>query len=72
MSGFRQNKINEAISVLNRPVINYRKELMYHCHILELHPAGMMAKYDVFDGSKPYVEKRATHEHHDAIYSHHH
>jgi FtsP/CotA-like multicopper oxidase with cupredoxin domain len=26
---------------------------MYHCHILEHHEAGMMANFDVIDGSKP-------------------
>ena len=37
---------------------------MYHCHILEHHAAGMMANFDVIDGSKPYEEKPATHTHH--------
>ena len=37
---------------------------MYHCHILEHHAAGMMANFDVIDGSKPYVEKPVTHMHH--------
>ncbi|MBD0374881.1 MAG: multicopper oxidase family protein [Flavisolibacter sp.] len=37
---------------------------MYHCHILEHHAAGMMANFDVIDGSKPYVEKPPTHMHH--------
>jgi FtsP/CotA-like multicopper oxidase with cupredoxin domain len=37
---------------------------MYHCHILEHHAAGMMANFEVIDGSKPYVEKPATHMHH--------
>ncbi|WP_018614744.1 multicopper oxidase family protein [Segetibacter koreensis] len=37
---------------------------MYHCHILEHHAAGMMANFDVIDGSKPYEEKPATHMHH--------
>lgn len=27
---------------------------MYHCHILEHHAAGMMANFEVIDGSKPY------------------
>jgi FtsP/CotA-like multicopper oxidase with cupredoxin domain len=40
---------------------------MYHCHILEHHAAGMMANFDVIDGSKPYVAKSNTHMHH-----HHH
>jgi FtsP/CotA-like multicopper oxidase with cupredoxin domain len=37
---------------------------MYHCHILEHHAAGMMASFEVIDGSKPYMEKPATHMHH--------
>ena len=37
---------------------------MYHCHILEHHAAGMMANFEVIDGSKPYVEKPAQHIHH--------
>ncbi|MBD0327824.1 MAG: multicopper oxidase family protein [Pyrinomonadaceae bacterium] len=37
---------------------------MYHCHILEHHAAGMMANFDVIDGSKPYVAKPPTHVHH--------
>jgi len=40
---------------------------MYHCHILEHHAAGMMANFDVIDGSKPYAEKPPQHTHH-----HHH
>ena len=28
---------------------------MYHCHIIEHHAAGMMANFDVIDGSEPYV-----------------
>ncbi len=27
---------------------------MYHCHILEHHAAGMMANFEVIDGSQPY------------------
>ncbi len=38
---------------------------MYHCHILEHHAAGMMATFDVIDGSKPYEEKPPTHTHHN-------
>jgi FtsP/CotA-like multicopper oxidase with cupredoxin domain len=45
---------------------------MYHCHILEHHAAGMMANFDVIDGTKPYVEKPATHHHHDATHERHH
>ncbi len=37
---------------------------MYHCHIIEHHAAGMMASFDVIDGSKPYELKPATHIHH--------
>lgn len=36
---------------------------MYHCHIIEHHAAGMMAHFDVVDGSKPYAMKPATHAH---------
>ena len=37
---------------------------MYHCHIIEHHAAGMMATFDVIDGSKPYEQKPPTHSHH--------
>ncbi|MBK7873613.1 MAG: multicopper oxidase family protein [Saprospiraceae bacterium] len=37
---------------------------MYHCHIIEHHAAGMMATFDVIDGSKPYEKKPPTHIHH--------
>jgi FtsP/CotA-like multicopper oxidase with cupredoxin domain len=37
---------------------------MYHCHIIEHHAAGMMANFDVIDGSKPYEQKPPTHGHH--------
>lgn len=37
---------------------------MYHCHIIEHHAAGMMATFDVIDGSKPYEEKPPVHAHH--------
>lgn len=37
---------------------------MYHCHIIEHHAAGMMAHFDVIDGSKPYEQKPSTHTHH--------
>lgn len=37
---------------------------MYHCHILEHHAAGMMANFEVIDGSKPYVSTLSTHHHH--------
>ncbi len=36
---------------------------MYHCHVLEHHAAGMMAGFEVVDGSQP-----ARHQHHN----HHH
>jgi len=42
---------------------------MYHCHILEHHGAGMMANFDVIDGSQPYIEKPAQPAHH---HMHHH
>jgi FtsP/CotA-like multicopper oxidase with cupredoxin domain len=42
---------------------------MYHCHIIEHHAAGMMANFDVIDGSKPYIEKPAQHIHQ---HMHHH
>lgn len=31
---------------------------MYHCHILEHHEAGMMASFDVIDGTQPKVAPR--------------
>jgi len=37
---------------------------MYHCHILEHHAAGMMATFEVIDGSKPYEGKPSIHSHH--------
>jgi FtsP/CotA-like multicopper oxidase with cupredoxin domain len=37
---------------------------MYHCHILEHHAAGMMANFEVIDGSKPYVSSLSPHHHH--------
>lgn len=37
---------------------------MYHCHIIEHHAAGMMATFDVIDGSKPYAERPPVHAHH--------
>ncbi len=37
---------------------------MYHCHIIEHHAAGMMATFDVIDGSTALVEKPPTHAHH--------
>jgi len=45
---------------------------MYHCHILEHHAAGMMANFEVVDGSKPNVAKPPTHHHHHATHAHHH
>ncbi len=40
---------------------------MYHCHILEHHAAGMMAHFDVIDGTIPKTEKVAQHNHHHHI-----
>lgn len=37
---------------------------MYHCHILEHHEAGMMANFEVIDGSKPYVPSLSEHHCH--------
>jgi FtsP/CotA-like multicopper oxidase with cupredoxin domain len=37
---------------------------MYHCHILEHHAAGMMAQFDVIDGTKPYDGISSHHGHH--------
>lgn len=37
---------------------------MYHCHIIEHHAAGMMATFDVIDGSKPIEKKPPVHAHH--------
>ncbi len=37
---------------------------MYHCHIIEHHAAGMMANFEVIDGSKSYEEEFSTHQHH--------
>ncbi|GEO11225.1 multicopper oxidase family protein [Segetibacter aerophilus] len=33
---------------------------MYHCHIVEHHAAGMMANFDVIDGTKEYVHTTDT------------
>ena len=40
---------------------------MYHCHIIEHHAAGMMANFQVVDGSQPFEATKTTHHHH-----HHH
>ena len=45
-----RSKIKIAWKADNRP-----GKWMYHCHILEHHAAGMMAHFDVIDGSKPYI-----------------
>lgn len=39
---------------------------MYHCHIIEHHAAGMMASFEVVDGTKPVGEEThaRTHHHH--------
>ena len=34
---------------------------MYHCHIIEHHAAGMMANFEVIDGSKPAMDMGQTH-----------
>ncbi len=52
-------KIKIAWMPDNRPGI-----WMYHCHILEHHAAGMMANFEVIDGSKPYVPSLSAHHHH--------
>lgn len=36
---------------------------MYHCHILEHHAAGMMANFEVIDGTVPYVESESASHH---------
>src|SRR4028118_1996577 len=33
---------------------------MYHCHIIEHHAAGMMANFEVIDGTAPYVPSATT------------
>ncbi len=45
-----RTKIKIAWMPDNRP-----GKWMYHCHILEHHAAGMMASFEVIDGTKPYV-----------------
>ncbi len=37
---------------------------MYHCHIIEHHAAGMMANFEVIDGSRPYLKTVAHPENH--------
>ncbi len=37
---------------------------MYHCHIIEHHAAGMMAHFEVIDGSKPFEQKNFSPVHH--------
>ena len=37
---------------------------MYHCHILEHHAAGMMANFEVIDGSKPHDDAVHSAGHH--------
>jgi FtsP/CotA-like multicopper oxidase with cupredoxin domain len=46
-----KSKIKIAWMPDNRP-----GKWMYHCHILEHHAAGMMAHFEVIDGSKPFQE----------------
>jgi FtsP/CotA-like multicopper oxidase with cupredoxin domain len=36
---------------------------MYHCHIIEHHAAGMMANFEVIDGSKPHTDHEMAHTH---------
>jgi FtsP/CotA-like multicopper oxidase with cupredoxin domain len=36
---------------------------MYHCHIIEHHAAGMMAHFDVINGTEPVGESTAVHHH---------
>lgn len=54
-----QTKIKIAWLPDNRPGI-----WMYHCHILSHHAAGMMANFEVIEGSKPYVPLLSAHHHH--------
>jgi FtsP/CotA-like multicopper oxidase with cupredoxin domain len=43
---------------------NRKGTWMYHCHILEHHAAGMMASFDVVDGSTPQQDHAVQHHHH--------
>jgi FtsP/CotA-like multicopper oxidase with cupredoxin domain len=52
-----KSKIKIAWMPDNRPGM-----WMYHCHIIEHHAAGMMANFEVIDGSKPYTP--SMHQHH--------
>lgn len=45
-----RTKVKIAFLPDNRP-----GKWMYHCHILEHHAAGMMANFEVIDGSKTYL-----------------
>ncbi len=36
---------------------------MYHCHIIEHHAAGMMAHFDVVDGTEPIKKTNLAHHH---------
>jgi FtsP/CotA-like multicopper oxidase with cupredoxin domain len=54
-----RSKIKIAWMPDNRPGI-----WMYHCHILEHHAAGMMANFEVYDGTKPHVETKGSAMHH--------
>jgi FtsP/CotA-like multicopper oxidase with cupredoxin domain len=47
-----RTKVKIAWMPDNRPGI-----WMYHCHILEHHAAGMMANFEVVDGTKPHMPK---------------
>jgi FtsP/CotA-like multicopper oxidase with cupredoxin domain len=54
-----KTKIKIAWMPDNRP-----GKWMYHCHILEHHAAGMMANFEVIDGSKPYIKSPNAHHCH--------
>jgi FtsP/CotA-like multicopper oxidase with cupredoxin domain len=54
-----KSKIKIAWIPDNRP-----GKWMYHCHILEHHAAGMMAHFEVIDGSKPYTKPSGRQIHH--------
>jgi FtsP/CotA-like multicopper oxidase with cupredoxin domain len=54
-----KTKIKIAWMPDNRP-----GKWMYHCHILEHHAAGMMANFEVIDGSKQYVKSTQIHHCH--------
>lgn len=53
-----KSKVKIAWMPDNRP-----GKWMYHCHILEHHAAGMMANFEIIDGTTPYVEKTEKSSH---------